>query len=810
MKLSVPILVAASLLSLAPISLAAPVASPAPATLFKPERAAPATSITFDGNQRKDGAIEVPPVTLRSDGDWSVFLVTKSVPGDNMTGTVLSIGTPSDTLFSDAGHLSMTWCAQYTAAWRQGHFAHTFVATAKDDAGTSLSARSVGDDQFFGESNVSPLVGQAGFDDGRAHGLALLCRSGQIEFWSVDESGAHLMDYGASETGFKGIAGKPMRIGGALLKTQPEWPYTFWKQPIQGLLIFNGGALSPLQMSRLFAGADARDVVTLSAARDDRYYPGTLSEGHLDELVSGKVGILSGTVTAGTSLLPSKVADDVLVDMDGFGQVLPRDPFPATTSKGRFWGTRVGPITDIRMRIVKWGATEPLPDAEPPVVPWTTVARGVGNGKQWRGDIPGVPNGFADYDCEVSWKEADGTWAPAKRLHHRFSMGVVVGIGGQSIVQKMRDDGGTQRSFAPEVGGFLRAYTDMNQNSSGYQDNRSPQGWQTRWTPAAPQTSRDAYGEVRLSEKLALLTQSPVGIGNFAVGGSPIRGYLGQTDKWARWKRFIQRNRPQFGIWANGQGDVGISREARYAALDQLLAQYDEAVQSAPGGPWPYKFFVFPLNGDWGVGGIGDGIRSYDAEWARSRAAQGKPVGVLCFVLDESTQDGTHMSDDDSGLGVLASRAAQTLAQGLGATPFSGLGPEVDRKRSTWSVGNGTTTVDLVIVPNGGTALVTAGGGAPSGFALSVDGGDFVVPASASIVDATHIRLLANGLAQKSVSVSYLSGAPGPGKGRDVSKAQAGTDNAVYDNRGDVISGLPGYPLAPITGTDALNLIKAP
>jgi hypothetical protein len=766
------------------------------------ERAAPASSIAFDAAEKQDGFVDVPGVTLNPRGDWSLFLVTKSVAGNYATGTVLSIGAPSNTLFTDKSHFSLTWCAQYPAAWKLGRFANTFVVTARDDAGASASRRQASGDQLFGQWNVSPLVGQAGFDDNRAHGLAVQRRGGTIEFWSVDESGARLMDKGAAGDNFGGIANQPMRIGGALLKTQPEWPFTFWKQPVQALVIDNGGCLTPGQMARLFAGADARDVLQLQAARDDRYYPGTITNGQLDELVGGKRGTISGSIAVAASLLPTPARDDVLVDMDGYGQVA-----PVVAGRVRFWGTRVGGATDIRMRVVKWGAPEPIIDDTQIIVPWATVARKVANGP-WRGDVAGVTRGFADYDCEVSWRDAKG-WSVPKRLHRRWSPGVVVGIGGQSIVQKMRDDGGPQRSFDPKVDGFLRAYYDLNQGTAGYQDNISPQGWMTRWTPRAPQTSRDNFGENRMAEKLALLANSAVGVGNFAVGGSPIREYLGDTDRWARWERFIQRARPQFGIWGNGQGDVGISREARFEALDRLLAQYDRAVQSAPGGSWKYTFYIFPLNGDWGVGGNGDGIRSYDAEWAQSRAAQGKPVGVLAFVLDEKTEDGTHMADDDSGLGVLASRMAQTLAHGLGVVPFSGLGPQIDRKRSSWTTRDGVTTIDLVATPNGGTSLQTAGGGAPSGFQISIDGGAFSMPASAAIVDATHIRLTANGVAGKSVSVTYQAGAPGSASGRDVSKAQAGTDNAVYDNRGDNITGLPGYPLAPIPGSNALQVATA-
>ncbi len=780
-----------------------------PTVPFSLERAAPSSSLSFDAAEKQNGCVDVPSVTLNPKGDWSLFVATRSVAGNYTTGTVLSIGAPSDSLFLDAGHLSLTWCSQYPNAWKRGHFANTFVATAKDDAGTSASQRQPNGDLLFDEPNVSPLVGQAGFDDGRAHGLVLQRRGGVVEFWSVDDAGARLMDSGPRGSNFGGISGKPLRIGGALLKAQPAWPFTFWKQPLQGLIINNGGCLSTLQMTRLFHGADARQVLALQAARDDRYYPGTITDGKLDELISGKTGTLSGKVSAGASVLPSVVTDDVLVDMDGGGQVLSRDPAPALTSRARFWGTRVGQATDIRLRVVPWNAPVPLPDSTPPVVPWVIVARGVGNGQAWRGDVPGVPNGFADYDCEVSWKDAAGHWTLPRRLWKRWSEGVVVGIGGQSIVQKMRDDGGTPRSFDPRVGGFLRAYYDMSQGTAGYQDNASAQGWSTRWTPKAPDTSREAFGEARMAEKLALLAQSPVGVGSFAVGGAPIASFLGQSDRWERWKRFVQRARPQFGIWANGQGDVSMSREQRFKALDQLLAQYDEAVQSAPGGPWKYKFLVFPLNGDWGLGGNADGIRSFDMEWAESRARQGKPTGVLAFVLDESTQDGTHLSDDDAGLGILASRMAQTLAQGIGAAPFSGLGPQVNARLSAWSVREGATVVDLAITPNGGTALVTAGGGAPSGFAISIDGGPFAPPASASIVDATHIRLVAASAATKSVSLTYLAGAPGPsGNRQSTTKAQARTDNAVYDNRGDLISGLPGYPLAPIASNKPLMLSK--
>jgi len=219
------------------------------------------------------------------------------------------------------------------------------------------------------------------------------------------------------------------------------------------------------------------------------------------------------------------------------------------------------------------------------------------------------------------------------------------------------------------------------------------------------------------------------------------------------------------------------------------------------------------MNGDWSNG---DNIRSYDMEWAASRAGQGKPVGVLCYTLDTITDDGTHLSANDSGLGILAYRMAETLANAVGAIPNSGLGPRIDRLNSSWSVTGGVTTASLTVIQNGGTALV-AGSGAgvsPSGFKISVNGGAFAAPASALIVDATHITLTANTAATASVAVTYQAGYPGTvskaaNGGNIPTREQAGTSLAVYDTRADgAIAGLPGFPLEPITGYHPLLLKK--
>jgi hypothetical protein len=774
-----------------------------PTTPFVLERPAPAGSV-------KSTHIDLPDITLNPNGNWSIYIATIAPTGDHDAGTIFSIGDRSDTLFANRGHLALTWVAQWANPFSTGGFTNSFVVTGRDDEGTLVASRDAKSGSSTAKfynitigSVIKPLVSQGGLDTNRAIGLVIQRRGGVVEFWSVDHAGPRIMDSGSVSSTFKGITNKPFRLGCAALVNQPTTsPFTTWKYAMQGVVVYNGGCLTPVQMKRLFSGAHAADVLQLDAARDDRYYPGTLTNGLLDELVGGKTGTPVATATAAASLLPTTISDDVIVDMDGFGQVFPRDPPPATTTKARFWGTRIGNSTDIRMRVVKWTAPFPVTNSADIVVDWVTVATNVANGQAWIGDVPGVPDGFADYDGEVSWRDGEGNWTTGRRLLRKWTVGVVASLGGQSIIQRFHDDNGPDRSFDPQVLGYMRGFYYMSQGSALLQENGEVQGWQSFPTTGNKRTF--AWGTKRMEERLALLADCPVGVGNFAVGGSPLSSFGANSDRWARWKHFIQRNRPQIGVWGNGQGDVTSTTEQRHAALDELLARYDEAVQTAPGGPWKYMFYIFPINGDWNDAGNRDRVRSQDMTWAASRAAQGKPVGLLGIVVDNTTLDGTHLTKNDAGHGLLASRMAQTFAHAVGAVSNSGVGPEVDTVNSSWKVINGVTTVNLVIKPNGGSALVTAGGGAPSGFRIKVDGGSLSVPASTAIIDPTHVRITSNTPATSSVTITYLAGCPGPSKttttlAAATTKAEAGTDNAIYDNRGDITGLVPGFPMNPIT-----------
>ncbi len=774
-----------------------------PTTPFVLERPAPAAAV-------KSTRIDLPNITLNPDGDWSIYIATIAPTNDHDAGTIFSIGDPSNTLFANTGHLALTWVAQWANPFSTGAFTNSFVVTGRDDAGTTVASRDpksgISTAKFYGisiGSNIKPLISQGGLDNNRAIGLVIQRRGGVVEFWSVDHAGPRVMDSGAVTSTFKGITNKPFRLGSAALVNQPtSEPFTTWKYAMQGVVVYNGGCLTPVQMKRLFSGAHAADVLQFDATRDDRYYPGTVTNGFLDELVAGKAGTVVATATVTTSILPTTVNDDVIVDMDGYGQVFPRDPPPATTTKARFWGTRIGNATDIRMRVVKWNAPFPVTNSTDIIVDWVTVAANVRNGQTWIGDIPGVPAAFADYDGEVSWKDGNGNWTAERRLLRKWCVGVVASLGGQSIIQRFHDDNGPDRSFDPRVVGYMRGFYHVSQGTGGLQENSEVQGWRT--FPVTGNKRTFVWGTKRMEERLALMADCPVGVGNFAVGGSPLSSFGPNSDRWARWKHFIQRNRPQIGVWGNGQGDVGHTTEERHAALDELLARYDEAVQTAPGGPWKYMFYVFPINGDWNNAGNRDKVRSQDMTWAASRAAQGKPVGLLGVVVDNTTIDGTHLTENDAGHGLLASRMAQTFAHAVGAAPNSGVGPEVDTLNSSWKVRNGVTTVNLVIKPNGGTALVTAAGGPPSGFRIKVDDGAMAVPASTEIIDSTHVRITSNTPATSSVTITYLSGCPGPSKtttalAAATTKAEAGTDNAIYDNRGDITGLVPGFPMNPIT-----------
>jgi hypothetical protein len=757
------------------------------------------------------GWIDLPNITLRTTGDWAIFIATPAPAGDHDVGTVFSIGTPSATLFKDPAHLSLIWCGRWASPFSSMIFPKSFVATGRDDANVSISNRFInpgnGALTLFGmptQQAVAPLVSFAGLANNKNYGIVIQRRAGRVELWAVDGAGPRLMDDGDATQNFTGITNKSFRLCAALLPTQPTTPSNYWKKSVQALIVYNGGALTEVQMQRLFNGAHAQSILTLQASRDDRYYPGTIAGGQLEELVGNKHGTFNGTIASGATLLPTTITDDVIVDMDGGGQVLPKDPHPATTSKPRFWGTRIGATTDIRMRVVRWNSAIPATPTDV-ILDWQTVATGVQNNQTWIGEITGVPHAYADYDCEVSWK-VGGNWNTGKRLNRQWSLGVPLGFAGQSILETMSTNG-PSRNINTTVAPYLRGFHDIAQNAAAAQDHRKSQGWQAR-LPAGTFSTATQWGENRMSEQLALLTGTPVGVGNLAVAGSSINWWLTDTaERWRPWKRFIQRYRPQIGIWGNGQGDSADNRAERWADLDTLLALYDNAVQTAPGGPWNYMFYVFPVNGNWNGSYSPDSIRSHDIEWVKSRAAQGKPVALLCTLLDGATVDGTHLRYDDSGHGLLASRMAQTVAHGVGAptAPADGNGPVVNRDTSSWTTSGGITTITLRLTPNGGTAIVTAGGGSPSGFKVKLDNGAYTSPATAQITSPTTIVLTIGGTPVNSVAVTYLAGGPGPmGGGAGTTPATAGTDNAIYDNRGDMTGLRPGYPMAPITGTDPL------
>jgi len=870
-----------------------------------PERPAALAAVTLAPAADEDDGIgaggprwiDIPPVTLNPKGDWSLFLVTKSPSGNYTSGTVLDIGPVSNSTFAQNGQLALTWCSPYPNPWDSGTFSRTFVVTGRDQDGTPVSDREMTGTGFFGAMGVNPLVGQANLDDDRPRGLAVLCRHGRLEFWTVDQGGAQLMDIGSLGQEFHGLVNQPVRIGAALLKDQTTWPPTYWGQPVQALVIDNGACITPHQMNRLFAGADALNLLNLNPGFGDRYYPGTITGGQWDELVAGKVGTITGTAAPATSLLSWRPPDDVQVDMDGHGQVVPCETWAPPAPDGaparsaiKVWGTRIGPKTDIRLRVVRWNAPDPLADPEDAVTGWTTIATGVSDGQTWCGDLPNVPIAFADYDLEASWRDIYGQWTSPKRMYRRFCVGITLTIYGQTVLRQLRDYEGEQRSLNPSVAGFLREYVDWNPFGGG--DCTRTQGWRDLYTPLDPRTSGLEYGEKRLAEKLALMTNSPVGIGNFAFGEAPLGGFGGGTsESWARWKRFIQRDRPQYLLFQVGEADLTLAHDDQLKCLDIVFGTYDAAVQSAPGGPWKYQWLVCPLTGDWKNRPGGPGTRAYDAEWVKTRAALGKPVALAGWIPDVKTADGEQPTPDDLGSGLIASRAAQTIAWALGAAPYSGLGPSWDENHSTWHQDGSELTIDLALTQNGGTGLVTgltatpippfhpvtpdmddppvattaptpSGPEAqpaatplatppplsPDAFEVSCNDGPYTVPDTFTILDATHVRLTLNlaaspppgnpallvtppgdatGLANQpaagmgtppagsaipvvnSVAITYLAAEPGGDSIRHKSWTQAaGIPVALYDNRGDAITGLPGFPVEPVTLAAPLHLAQ--
>jgi len=223
---------------------------------------------------------------------------------------------------------------------------------------------------------------------------------------------------------------------------------------------------------------------------------------------------------------------------------------------------------------------------------------------------------------------------------------------------------------------------------------------------------------------------------------------------------------------------------------------------------WPWYFLVIPLDNTFNTGLNVDvqyqAIRSAQIDWADAKAAAGDTKVVLCcttndILVADTSADKIHKNASVGGYGVPAERVAQTILFLEGNVANSGLGPRITSAH--W---NGDATVDVTITHNGGTALQTKGGGAPTGFAASLSnatptsGPTFTSPLTIStvaITGATTVRITLSATPASAPYIWYQWGEPG----RGTTDAANGIDNALNDNRTPAINTTRGYPVVPTT-----------
>jgi len=741
--------------------------------------------------------------------DWTLGIQTEWRDTNvNKGGGLLSIGNQSDTLQTAAGNLALWVNGSGTATgnpWSiDNSYAGTVMLSAQDDDNNTVTSRKVITTMLPGTLAPYPLVGKAGVvaqPGSNSHLLMVTCRAGVIELWDVDPvNGAFKLDWGPGLTsarndntrGFwKTIQNKPLYLGFLNLVTQT--PRSYWGGPLGQCVLWNGGAMTPEQMVMLAQGVDARDVVTFSAARGDRYWPGSSVGGQMEELIAGQHGTVEGVGASFISTARVQTADaGVTLDWRD-GVIFTADPSPATTSTVRAWGARRGNATEVQVRILS--ATAAFPATAPDeLVGWTTMT-GTAPGR-WAGDIPGVPHAAGVlFKAETRYKLLDGNWSAPLRAHGTFGCGVGALALGQSIVSKLMQMSGSSRNVSAGSVGKLTSY-DMFMPIGTI--NRIPANNTTGWQNRNATAYAIKWGQTVAADLLTQMTGQRSFFADISIEGIAISRYDDTGTTWQRVQQVMHEARTKYVIWNQGHGDLTMDQAARWAAMDKLLGQLKAAAASAPGGAFAFKMLVIPVGSDW-VDQL-NSMRNHDLTWAQQRALDGEPVKLFTSITDQPNDgDMIHPAATSADMGCMSERIATGLAfeQGYSAQDANGgfLGA------GTWSWLAGTLTVDLPITGGSGT-IATRAGGTPTGFRLQLDGGGSVLPAtSALLTGPNRVRLTyAVVSAPTSVSYTYMSGYPGTvGNGTKPTLTESGILDCLFDTRSTpMVSGLPGMPVMSV------------
>ena len=771
----------------------------------------------FSGLQNSgtnDGRIECGNVTLRTDGDWAIFVsVAWRTAAQNMGGGILSIGDASDTIFTDSNVLGIGQFGSGTSnPWSDGSFAGVPFVMGRDPGGVRLTNRTVAGRMVPGSMMPYVLLGKPStlaVPGNVYHSYMVTCESGVVKFWDCDPGHEPILQdagpggdasaepgHGAdSAQPFTGIVNKPLILGMINQITQNSaQTRQYWGGPISQIIVYNGGAISKAQARLLSQGIDARDVLAFDGARGDRYWPGNQLAGDatkLEELIAGQHGTIVGAgVSFVSKLMPQLVSEAVTCGWRP-GTVWTAANSPATTTALRMWGNRRGPgTTTIQARIVATAAAFPAAGADI-LQDWSDVATGVAEGP-WAGDFV-VPHLAGYWFTETRFRKADNSWSDPVRLQGQYAIGDGIMVMGQSILAKFNDDSGTRAVSAPAQG-KINTY---NKHFPVYSINRVLGTHRTGWLRRAATTYSDLYGQTLYCDLLANITGRHAFMIHSAIQGIPLSRYNVPGNTWDRCKEVIQEARPKNMIWSNGQGDAAQNEATRWPQLDLLYNQIVAAVAEAPGGAWDdWVLGIIPVGSDFVTAGLNT-TRNSDMTWVEDRQAKGWKVCLATTLTDvPNTLDGVHYRATLNEMGAMAERLAAFVAWRAGFSQYDANGGYMKTATYTYDAGTQTLTVKQKITGGNGT-YATKGGGNPSGIRLVVNNGASVVPTSTSLA-GDEVTSVLEGVASApaSVGITYLSGYPGPtAGGATTPEATSGIDNALYDVRTGMVSASKGMPV---------------
>jgi hypothetical protein len=705
-------------------------------------------------------------------GDWCIG-VCAAVPATTSTDFhLLSLGTQSDTILTDSGSLTIGW----PGAAANAAFNYGWAAVGKDDAGVGLAPRTC---TFFATSDQPGVSGPqqvAGAPDAVKRSFFIQKKNGVVSVWQIDTNCA-AVKYSDQTTSFGAIASKPARLGClgklALSGFSAITYQRFFK---------TSQALTQYQMEAFAAGVDPRSVISFSAVAGDLLFAfsAAASDGQAyTDLIQGQAATAHGTFAVAAALLPTSVDQNKMcVEVDRY-RVFQNN---GATTDIQVSGTAYGASGDVQAALVN-KSNGTIQHA------YTTIGRSR-NGR-FSGVLTGVTTRLADYRIQVK-KLVNGAQVGSVYLtgENYISTGPVICWLGQSLSEQMR----TNNNY--NISSGTLAFNGR------YQASLYDATMRDHYPVGCSQQTGPGYGEGRLTQILG----NALGFCNMqinsALAGSSIDQWLSDTSGYNSTSPLgvmtnaiadIQRFRPKYVIWHQGENSSGLSYAQYYSKLTQLYNTLSAAIT------WPWYFLIIPLDNNFTSSLNYDinfqAIRAATIDWADVMHAIDSKVVLACTVNDilsaDTNGDGIHKNATVGGYGAYSERVAQTILFLEGNQTYSGLGPRIT---SAQAIGNTSTRV--FVTHNGGTGLQTTGGGNPTGFQVSINGFSSTLAISATAIGgADYVDLTHATTGGTKPQVRYQWGLPGLG----TTSAACGIDNALNDNRTPAINTARGYPVVPTT-----------